>query len=70
MDDKKADKIAIILGNEVFGVDDRLLPICDGAIEIPQLGVKHSLNVSIAGAVVLWELLREKLRALSTRSCV
>lgn len=49
------EKVALILGNEVFGVDDRLLPICDGAIEIPQFGIKHSLNVSIAGGIVIWE---------------
>jgi len=49
------DKVALILGNEVFGVDDRLLPVCDGSIEIPQFGIKHSLNVSIAGGIVIWE---------------
>jgi tRNA G18 (ribose-2'-O)-methylase SpoU len=48
-------KTAIILGNEVFGVTDDLLSICDGAIEIPQLGTKHSLNVTIAAGIVLWE---------------
>jgi len=50
------EKIAIVLGNEVFGVTDALLPLCDGAIEIPQHGTKHSLNVSIAAGIVLWEL--------------
>ncbi|MEG1555622.1 MAG: RNA methyltransferase [Bacteroidales bacterium] len=54
-----AKKTAIVLGNEVFGVDDRLLDICDGAIEIPQYGVKHSLNVSIAGGIVIWEIFRK-----------
>ena len=48
-------KIAIVLGNEVFGVTEALLPICDGAIEIPQHGTKHSLNVTIAAGIVLWE---------------
>lgn len=47
---------AIILGNEVEGVDDQLLPLCDGCIEIPQFGTKHSLNVSIAAGIVIWEL--------------
>ena len=51
------EKIAIILGNEVFGVTEALLPICDGAIEIPQHGTKHSLNVTIAAGIVLWECL-------------
>ena len=50
------EKIAIVLGNEVFGVTEELLPICDGAIEIPQHGTKHSLNVTIAAGIVLWEL--------------
>ena len=49
------EKIAVVLGNEVFGVTDNLLPLCDGAIEIPQHGTKHSLNVTIATGIVLWE---------------
>jgi tRNA G18 (ribose-2'-O)-methylase SpoU len=49
------EKMAIVLGNEVFGVTDTLLPLCDGAIEIPQQGTKHSLNVTIAAGIVLWE---------------
>ncbi|MCL2290072.1 MAG: RNA methyltransferase [Bacteroidetes bacterium] len=51
------EKIAIILGNEVFGISEELLSICDGAIEIPQYGTKHSLNVTIAAGIVLWECL-------------
>jgi len=53
------DKVAIVLGNEVFGVDDRLLPISDGVIEIPQFGTKHSLNVTIAGGIVIWEIIKQ-----------
>lgn len=49
-------KTAIIFGNEVEGVDETLLPLCDGCLEIPQFGTKHSLNVSCAAAIVLWEL--------------
>jgi len=49
------EKIAIVLGNEVFGVTETLLPLCDGAIEIPQQGTKHSLNVTIAAGIVIWE---------------
>ena len=54
-----SEKIAIVLGNEVFGVDDDVLPLCDGAIEIPQNGTKHSLNVSIAGGIVIWEMFKK-----------
>ncbi len=52
-------KYAIIVGNEVFGVDDALLPLCNGAIEIPQTGIKHSLNVSVASAIVIWEAFQQ-----------
>ncbi|MBQ6068784.1 MAG: hypothetical protein IJK84_04705 [Bacteroidales bacterium] len=51
------DKVAVVLGNEVEGVREELLPLCDGNIEIPQQGTKHSLNVSCA-AIVLCELLK------------
>lgn len=49
-------KYAIVLGNEVDGVSQEIVDICDLAIEIPQLGTKHSLNVSVAGGVVLWSI--------------
>lgn len=51
-----AGKVAIIFGNEVEGVQDDLLPLCDGSIEIPQFGTKHSLNISCAAAIVIWEM--------------
>ena len=60
-------KIAIVFGNEVEGVQDELLPLCDGSIEIPQQGTKHSLNVSCAAAIVMWELFKE-LRKLKIES--
>lgn len=47
---------AIVLGNEVEGVEEGLLPLCDGCLEIPQLGTKHSLNVAVAAGIVLWKL--------------
>ena len=47
-------KYALIFGNEVAGVDQTVVDMCDGAIEIPQAGTKHSINVSVAGGVVLW----------------
>jgi len=53
------EKIAIVLGNEVFGVTEALLPLCDGAIEIPQQGTKHSLNVTIAAGIVIWEIFKD-----------
>ena len=51
--------LALVLGNEVFGVDDEVLALCEAAVEIPQLGTKHSLNVSVAAGVVLWDVLRK-----------
>ncbi len=52
-------KIALVLGNEVSGVDQKTIDDCDGCIEIPQLGMKHSLNIATAGGVVLWEFVRK-----------
>lgn len=54
-------KIAVIFGNEVEGVDAGVLALCDGVLEIPQLGMKHSLNVSVAAGIVLWEIGKSKL---------
>lgn len=56
--DKKEEPIAIVFGNEVDGVDASVIALCDGVIEIPQWGMKHSLNISVAAAVVLWEFVR------------
>lgn len=47
-------RYALIFGNEVAGVAQEVVDKCDGAIEIPQVGTKHSINVSVAGGVVLW----------------
>lgn len=55
------DKVAVIFGNEVNGVDQSTIAQCDGCIEIPQLGMKHSLNIATAAGVVLWELTKRKL---------
>lgn len=55
------DKIAVIFGNEVTGVEQETILQCDGCIEIPQLGMKHSLNIATAAGVVLWEIVRRKL---------
>ena len=50
------DRIAIVFGHEVFGVQQEVVDQCDGCIEIPQYGTKHSLNVSVSIGVVLWGL--------------
>ena len=57
----KAGRLAIVFGNEVEGVQDEILQLCDGCFEIPQLGMKHSLNVSVAAGIVLWELVRNRI---------
>ncbi len=54
-----AQKYALIFGNEVEGVSAAAVALCEGAIEIPQAGTKHSLNVSVAAGVVLWEFFRQ-----------
>ncbi|MEO8859982.1 MAG: TrmH family RNA methyltransferase, partial [Ginsengibacter sp.] len=54
------DKIAFIFGNEVSGVDQQTISLCDGCIEIPQFGMKHSLNISVAAGIVLWEAVKIK----------
>lgn len=59
------DKIAVIFGNEVSGVEHDTIIKCDGCIEIPQLGMKHSLNIATAAGVVLWEIVRTRIRPLA-----
>jgi 23S rRNA (guanosine2251-2'-O)-methyltransferase len=56
-----AGKVAVIFGNEVTGVEQTTIALCDGTIEIPQLGMKHSLNIATAAGVVLWEIVRTKI---------
>ena len=50
---------AYLLGNEVEGVSEEALPYCDGAIELPQAGTKHSINVSVCAGIVLWKLFEQ-----------
>lgn len=52
-------KYAFILGNEVRGVSEEALPYCDAALEIPQFGTKHSLNVAVCAGVVVWEFAKK-----------
>ena len=54
-------KGAFILGNEINGVAQEVIDACDGVIEIPQTGFKHSLNISIAAGIVSWEVYRQLL---------
>lgn len=56
--------MAIIFGNEVSGVELTTLQQCDAVVEIPQLGMKHSLNIATAAGVVLWELVRTNIKTL------
>ena len=53
-----AEKLALVFGHEVFGVSEAALAECAAAVEIPQAGTKHSLNVSVAVGIVLWEVVR------------
>ena len=48
-------KYAVVLGNEVKGVKQEVVNRCDGCIEIPQFGTKHSLNVSVTAGIIIWE---------------
>lgn len=57
----KDEKIAIIFGNEVYGVEQEVIDSCDGSIEIPQLGTKHSLNISVSIGIVVWEVAKRYL---------
>lgn len=49
-------KYAVVFGNEVFGVSQDAVSACDGAIEIPQIGTKHSLNIAVSAGIVVWDL--------------
>ena len=59
--DLPVNKIAFIFGNEVTGVDQEIISLCDGCVEIPQFGMKHSLNISVAAGIVLWEAVKGSL---------
>ena len=61
----KGQPLALVLGNEVTGVNDEVLKLADGVLEIPQWGAKHSLNISVTAGVVLWEIARQALKVPS-----
>jgi tRNA G18 (ribose-2'-O)-methylase SpoU len=56
---EKNQKYALVFGNEVYGVSQEAVAICDGCIEIPQLGTKHSLNISVSAGIVVWDLFQK-----------
>lgn len=56
--------MAIVFGNEIDGVQEEVMDLCDGSMEIPQYGTKHSLNVSCAAAIVIWEMFKQMRRNL------
>jgi tRNA G18 (ribose-2'-O)-methylase SpoU len=55
----KDKKYALVFGNEVYGVAQEAVALCDGCIEIPQLGTKHSLNISVSAGIVVWDLFKQ-----------
>jgi len=52
-------KYALVFGNEVFGVSQKAVEICEGTIEIPQLGTKHSLNIAVSAGIVIWDFFKK-----------
>jgi tRNA G18 (ribose-2'-O)-methylase SpoU len=54
---KKGNKYALVFGNEVFGVEEEVLKSCDEVLEIPQLGTKHSLNISVTLGITVWDMM-------------
>ena len=53
------EKVALVLGHEIRGVDQKVVDLSDHCIEIPQYGTKHSLNISVAAGIVIWEVFRK-----------
>ncbi|RAR47759.1 RNA methyltransferase [Flavobacterium lacus] len=56
---EKGKKYALVFGNEVKGVSQQAIEKCDGVIEIPQLGTKHSLNISVSAGIVVWDIFKK-----------
>lgn len=61
-------KYALVFGNEVKGVDSQVLDLCDGCIEIPQFGTKHSLNISVTAGIVVWDFFNKMTGRSKTES--
>ncbi len=60
------EKTALIFGNEVDGLTQEIVTLCDSSIEVPQAGIKHSLNVSVCAGIVIWDLIN-KMKHLAGR---
>jgi tRNA G18 (ribose-2'-O)-methylase SpoU len=60
----KNSKFAVVLGNEVKGVQQTVIDMCDGCVEIPQFGTKHSLNVSVTCGIIVWEFFKKMILSL------
>ena len=63
----KKPKTAVVFGNEVKGVHQTVVDLCDDCLEIPQFGTKHSLNVSVTAGIVIWEFARHFLSMVTYR---
>ena len=61
---EKGKRYAVIMGNEVKGVHQEVIDACDGCLEIPQFGTKHSMNVSVTTGIIIWSFASEKLKGL------
>lgn len=60
----KSEKLALVFGNEVKGVQQEVVDQCDFALEIPQFGTKHSFNISVSAGIVLWDLFNKLKKVL------
>ncbi len=56
---KRNEKTAVVFGNEVKGVQQKVVNLCNGSIEIPQYGTKHSFNISVSAGIVLWDVFQK-----------
>jgi 23S rRNA (guanosine2251-2'-O)-methyltransferase len=63
---KQDNKYAFVFGNEIKGVSEDILPLCDACIEIPQFGTKHSFNIAVSVGIVLWQFYMETLKNIYT----
>lgn len=64
-DAKKYKKIAFVMGNEVMGVDEKIIEMSDLVVEIPQWGTKHSLNVAVTTGIVLWDYVSKNIDSIN-----
>lgn len=56
---EKDEKVALVFGNEVKGVKQSVVNLCNGSIEIPQFGTKHSFNISVSAGIVIWDIFQK-----------